>query len=167
MTLLLCQLRSDTILVYRQCMDNEDRYTRITLRIPKDLHQQLAEAAEATSKSMNAEIVARLAESFSDARYRQDMTERLETLQAKINDLSVKIALLDFEYDEARRAVMEMADREETERKLSLEERMTVMNRCRDISIERSNLHLQRQQLMMTISVMTATAGPPNGLQTV
>ncbi|UVH54708.1 type II toxin-antitoxin system HicB family antitoxin [Variovorax paradoxus] len=42
----------------------EDRYTRITLRIPKDLHAKLDEAAEATSKSLNAEIVARLDKSF-------------------------------------------------------------------------------------------------------
>lgn len=44
----------------------EDRYTRITLRIPKDLHSQLQQAADDTSKSMNAEIVARLQRSFND-----------------------------------------------------------------------------------------------------
>ena len=38
----------------------EDRYTRITLRIPKDLHAQLSANAERTSKSINAEIVDRL-----------------------------------------------------------------------------------------------------------
>lgn len=43
----------------------EDRYTRITLRIPKDLHAQLQQAADDTSKSMNAEIVARLQASFA------------------------------------------------------------------------------------------------------
>jgi hypothetical protein len=46
-------------------MDKDDRYTRITLRIPRDLHELLAEAAEQTSKSMNAEIIARLIESFA------------------------------------------------------------------------------------------------------
>ena len=45
-------------------MDDEDRYTRITLRIPKDLHARIAQAAEATSKSQNAEIIARLQASF-------------------------------------------------------------------------------------------------------
>lgn len=48
-------------------MDKDDRYTRITLRIPKDLHEQLSEAADLTSKSMNAEIVARLQSTFLDA----------------------------------------------------------------------------------------------------
>lgn len=45
-------------------MATQDDYTRITLRIPKDLHARLAQAAEETSKSMNAEIIARLEETF-------------------------------------------------------------------------------------------------------
>ncbi|SFE19555.1 toxin-antitoxin system HicB family antitoxin [Paracidovorax konjaci] len=47
-------------------MDDEDRYTRITLRIPKDLHQVLTTAAERTSKSLNAEIIGRLQASVPD-----------------------------------------------------------------------------------------------------
>ena len=35
-------------------------YTRITFRIPADLHQELSESAEKNSRSMNAEIIARL-----------------------------------------------------------------------------------------------------------
>lgn len=45
-------------------MDTEDRYTRITLRIPKDLHAWLSQSADDTSKSMNAEIISRLERSF-------------------------------------------------------------------------------------------------------
>lgn len=45
-------------------MEEEDRYTRITLRIPKELQAQIARAALATSKSQNAEIIARLQGSF-------------------------------------------------------------------------------------------------------
>jgi len=45
---------------------DEDRYTRITLRIPKDLHQNLQASADATSKSLNAEIINRLSASFGD-----------------------------------------------------------------------------------------------------
>ncbi|QTD44574.1 hypothetical protein [Ottowia testudinis] len=41
-------------------MEDEDRYTRITLRIPRDLHQVLVSAADSTSKSLNAEIIGRL-----------------------------------------------------------------------------------------------------------
>lgn len=48
-------------------MDDEDRYTRITLRIPKDLHRSLSDSAERSSKSLNAEIVGRLTETFRNA----------------------------------------------------------------------------------------------------
>lgn len=48
-------------------MDDDD-YTRITLRIPKDVHQKLTESAKQTSKSMNAEIIARLEASFDESR---------------------------------------------------------------------------------------------------
>ena len=41
-------------------MDDEDRYTRITLRIPKELHAKLSEQAARTSKSLNAQIVENL-----------------------------------------------------------------------------------------------------------
>ncbi|MFS8375048.1 toxin-antitoxin system HicB family antitoxin [Xanthomonas campestris] len=43
---------------------SEDGYTRITLRIPDALHAKLTAEAARTSKSMNAEIVHRLEESF-------------------------------------------------------------------------------------------------------
>ena len=45
----------------------EDRYIRITLRMPKDTHLLLSNAADAKSHSMNAEIVARLEASFQSA----------------------------------------------------------------------------------------------------
>lgn len=35
-------------------------YQRITLRIPKDLHEELLRVAEEKSRSMNAEIITRL-----------------------------------------------------------------------------------------------------------
>lgn len=56
----------------------EERYTRITLRIPRDLHEKLQEMADRTSKSMNAEIIARLEHSFSDEQtfvYPQELFE--------------------------------------------------------------------------------------------
>lgn len=49
---------------YRFPMEDEDHYTRITLRIPRELHAQLNKAAFVTSKSQNAEIIARLQASF-------------------------------------------------------------------------------------------------------
>lgn len=43
----------------------EDRYTRITLRIPKDVHAGLQASADARSHSMNAEIVQRVEKSLA------------------------------------------------------------------------------------------------------
>lgn len=53
-------------------MEDEDLYTRITLRIPKELHQKLADEAKSASKSLNAEIVGRLSSSF-DTRHADQM----------------------------------------------------------------------------------------------
>lgn len=47
-------------------MADDDDFVRITLRIPKPLHEQLNEAA-ARKRSMNAEIIARLETSFEAA----------------------------------------------------------------------------------------------------
>lgn len=41
-------------------MNDDDRYTRITLRLPKDLHRRLSAQADLKSHSLNAEIVANL-----------------------------------------------------------------------------------------------------------
>jgi len=45
-------------------MSSDDRYQRVNLRIPKDLHARIMEAADAHSHSMNAEIVQRLEKSL-------------------------------------------------------------------------------------------------------
>lgn len=59
-------------------MDEEDRYTRITLRIPKELHGSLSEAAEKTAKSLNAEIVGRLQASFDSTFANSEKVAELE-----------------------------------------------------------------------------------------
>lgn len=48
-------------------MNEDDRYTRITLRIPRELHARLDIEADNTSKSLNAEIIARLQSSFASS----------------------------------------------------------------------------------------------------
>jgi hypothetical protein len=76
-------------------MDTDDRYTRITLRLPKALHAQLSAAADETSKSTNAEIVARLQESFSGEPRRQPLTEQaaaIHTLTALYQETVERIA---------------------------------------------------------------------------
>ncbi|MFK3741447.1 Arc family DNA-binding protein [Massilia sp. TN1-12] len=68
---------------------NDDNYTRITFRMPKELHSKLQASADATSKSMNSEIIARLEASFSGG----DQS----ALVAAIGHLNLKIASLEFE----------------------------------------------------------------------
>lgn len=60
---------------------NDDNYTRITFRMPKKLHAKLQEAADVTSKSMNAEIVGRLESSFEGG----DDTANLLVAIAQLN----------------------------------------------------------------------------------
>lgn len=43
---------------------NQDDYLKTALRLPRDLHAKIHEAAQQAERSMNAEIVARLAASF-------------------------------------------------------------------------------------------------------
>lgn len=45
-------------------LTNQDDFLKTALRIPRDLHEQIQSAAKATGRSMNAEIVARLQQSF-------------------------------------------------------------------------------------------------------
>lgn len=72
-------------------MDDKDRYTRITLRIPKDLHAKLQAASDESSKSMNAEIIERVENSFSAP----DPGAALNTISRLELDLSDTAALLD------------------------------------------------------------------------
>ena len=56
-------------------MDQDDRYARITLRIPRDLHANLTAEAERKTRSMNAEIISILEEKFqaSEANYKEEL----------------------------------------------------------------------------------------------
>ncbi|MDK8874413.1 Arc family DNA-binding protein [Paracoccus sp. SSJ] len=45
-------------------MAKQDDWARITLRLPRELHEKLNIALDETNRSMNAEIVARLTESL-------------------------------------------------------------------------------------------------------
>lgn len=45
-------------------LTNQDDFLKTALRMPRDLHEQIQSAAKATGRSMNAEIIARLQQSF-------------------------------------------------------------------------------------------------------
>ena len=57
----MCQ----SLLTRKWCHMSDDGYTRITLRIPNELDELLNESSRMTSRSKNADIVARLQQSFS------------------------------------------------------------------------------------------------------
>jgi hypothetical protein len=65
---------------------DDDRYTRITLRIPIELHAKLQNSADRCSHSMNAEIILRLAQSYADTQplEHQRIDELAEILAEKI-----------------------------------------------------------------------------------
>ncbi|QGW22914.1 Arc family DNA-binding protein [Stutzerimonas degradans] len=71
-------------------MDTDDRYTRITLRIPKDLHSKLSDAADETSKSMNAEIISRLEDSFASPHGQRALTWSAEEISKRIIDRDLR-----------------------------------------------------------------------------
>lgn len=73
-------------------MSEDDGFVRITLRLPRNLHQKLTEAA-AGKKSMNAEIIERLELTFGPApEISQELvdfiTERLDAMDKRLERLA-------------------------------------------------------------------------------
>ncbi|MBD3643537.1 Arc family DNA-binding protein [Alcanivorax sp.] len=68
-------------------MDKDDRYTRITLRIPRELHSKLTDEAERTSKSLNAEIIGRLEDSFAGKGITAETLRDIDGLLSNYRDL--------------------------------------------------------------------------------
>jgi hypothetical protein len=72
-------------------MTDDDRYVRITLRIPRELHAKLEAEADRTSKSLNAEIVGRVEETFN---------------KLQVNDFALLLARLERDIAEAEFATL-------------------------------------------------------------
>lgn len=71
-------------------MKKDVLYTRITLRIPRDIHKELATFADQASKSMNAEIIERLRQTLLPTETNKDST--LRTLIQKMDNSTQAIA---------------------------------------------------------------------------
>ena len=73
-----------------------DGYTRITLRIPEELHAKLTAEAARTSKSMNAEIIHRLEQSFrTDLQpIPRDNAKELRTIIERLDNQTREIAAI-------------------------------------------------------------------------
>lgn len=63
-------------------MEEEEPFTRITLRLPNALHEKISKATAGTGMSRNAEIVSRLEQSFS-ANEREALVDELKSLLAE------------------------------------------------------------------------------------
>lgn len=111
----------------------EDLYTRITLRIPRDLDAKLDAEAVRTSKSKNAEIVSRLAASFSASpddtlseawELTRALNRRRDMLSAKLSSLSSGLARVVYDLQSAASDGLSSEDvkaLQQERRKLSLE----------------------------------------------
>lgn len=61
-------------------LTNQDDFLKTALRMPRDLHEQIQSAAKATGRSMNAEIISRLQQSFEPTiRLHQSFGSLLDT----------------------------------------------------------------------------------------
>lgn len=126
-------------------MDKDDRYTRITLRIPKDLHERLADSADKTSKSMNAEIIARLSESFETKSTDDRAVERITELDREVAELTVESYRLMREAG----AIADQMDRtpDESERRALMDNMIKITNKV-------GHLEVAKQRLVRKITEM-------------
>ncbi len=124
-------------------MDKDDRYTRITLRIPKELHERLADSADKTSKSMNAEIIARLSESFEIKSTDDRAVERITELDREVASLTI----------EGFRLMKEAnAIADQMERTPDADDKRVLMDKIIKITSKVGHLEVTKQRLVRKIT---------------
>lgn len=64
---------------------SQDKYTRITLRIPKDIQESLRAAADNRSHSMNAEIIDRLQHSLLEKSPVAELERRVSAIEERLS----------------------------------------------------------------------------------
>jgi len=87
-------------------MDNRDAGTQHKLRMPPELKEKLFESAKKHTRSLNAEIVHRLEESFkhdagSIADYEKTVQKMLFNVMANLHKEGVQIEVIDEAMDKA------------------------------------------------------------------
>lgn len=89
-------------------MGKQDDFFRTQIRIPADLHRALKEATEESGRSLNAEIVARLNDSFRT----EDTFERFNlmsvTLDEKLEKVRKEIDLMEKSKSEASEFIKQL-----------------------------------------------------------
>jgi predicted HicB family RNase H-like nuclease len=88
-----------------QCVDDGERYTRITLRIPKALHASLVETAAATSKSLNAEIIGQLEAQTGGTSTIEKIEQHLQAIRSMMEQQHKQIGPEVVEHPEAGTSV--------------------------------------------------------------
>ncbi|AZV95184.1 hypothetical protein CBF45_16835 [Bordetella sp. J329] len=69
-------------------LNAQDEYIKTALRLPRDLHKQVQESATERGRSMNAEIIERLAMSFRLPNHIDNVMAATEALNAVHNEQS-------------------------------------------------------------------------------
>lgn len=68
-------------------MATQDNYIRTALRVPPELHAKIHESAKDNNRTFNAEIVARLEQSFSETTNTSHVRPRILDLAVKLREL--------------------------------------------------------------------------------
>ena len=89
-------------------MARQDDYIRTALRLPPDLHAAIHEAAAATGKSFNAEIIARLQSSFGGRHIHLNISDGVAATDAPAAHSEQKAANALLEYQLASAKVEEL-----------------------------------------------------------
>lgn len=69
---------------------NKNRYPDFRVRIPDDLKEKIRASAEEYNRSMGADIVARLEDSFADATNNNEFSEKLQEVAGELVALSAE-----------------------------------------------------------------------------
>jgi hypothetical protein len=128
----------------------QDDYMKTALRLPRDLHARIQEAATSAGRSLNAELIARLQDSFSAKtgstsfvmRLASDRLSargealgfRVQVLEAKQQMIRMRMRLLSMEIEREGKAAKTDADFAEVEKKL--EEYRVIEREASELALE-------------------------------
>lgn len=87
-------------------MATQDEYIKTALRLPRDLHKQVQDSAEMKGRSMNAEIIERLAQSFEE---HPVSTDKNVMILSVIERLEGMLAAKELELDNVERYALYIA----------------------------------------------------------
>jgi len=117
---------------------------QVNFRMPAELKARLEQAAKGNHRSVTAELVARLEESFIPRTMDDIGQDRLKSLNARYSELSEEINRINFEidevYEEAQKTTPKSKEREE------------VRARYKELSAKMNNLKLEMQKTMFLLA---------------